>query len=224
MIEIDMSIEIWKELPADNEFYIHYEVSNYGNIRNKYAKNTLSLFENDNGYLRAALWNKSKKKMEFIHKLVMLTFIGERPDGLIIRHYPDQNPKNNKLDNLSYDTQTQNNYDRIENETYNCAKLTPELVLEIKNQLSNGITGQELSIKYDISMPVITNIKHNEIWQNIGDDISQTYTKFAKTTNANIDKIFEMNSAGYSNIEIADAIGRSASMVYKTLRGIHNKR
>lgn len=165
--------EIWKLHPT----WTNYEISNYGKVRNKTTQQTLNGTKNGNGYIRIHVIDivNNIRKHEFLHKLVLETFIGPRPKGKIIRYYPDQDPSNNRLDNLSYNTSQQNNYDRIENDTYNQAKLTPEMVLEIKEYIKQGISGKLLSEEYKISRAIISNIGNNNIWKNIGDDVSFYY-------------------------------------------------
>lgn len=211
--------ENWKIHPE----YCDYEISDFGNVKSKKTGIFIKPRANEKGYLRVNLWKDEICKRIFVHKLVCETFIGPRPNGKIIRHYPDQNPSNNNLNNLSYDTPQQNNYDRIENNTYTCAKLTSEDVLEIKEALICGISGHILSKLYTISPAVITNIKHNKIWKNIGPDVSLYWNKYAKQPNSSLKLIFELNKAGFYHSEIAKLLGVTDSTVYKTLNGIHNK-
>lgn len=49
-----------------------------------------------------------------VHALVLLAFVGPRPDGLEIRHL-DDNPEHNHLSNLAYGTRSENRHDRVRN-------------------------------------------------------------------------------------------------------------
>lgn len=57
-----------------------------------------------------------KRRMIYVHKLVALAFHGERPKGMEIRHL-DGNGSNNRADNLSYGTKTQNMRDKFQHGT-----------------------------------------------------------------------------------------------------------
>ena len=60
------------------------------------------------GYAGVKLKHESKVwKRVKVHVLVMRTFVGPRPGGLVINHI-DGNKTNNHLDNLEYCTQTAN--------------------------------------------------------------------------------------------------------------------
>lgn len=52
-----------------------------------------------------------------VHRLVMMAFIGPKPEGHIIRHLNDD-PLDNWLENLEYGTPAQNADDRVRNQLY----------------------------------------------------------------------------------------------------------
>jgi hypothetical protein len=101
-----MRKEIWKDIPG---YEGCYQASDLGRIRsirfNKDKKLKPSI--DGGGYFQLGI-SKNKQRYCFkVHTLVALTFIGPRPDGLIIDHI-DGNKKNNKSDNLQYITSRQN--------------------------------------------------------------------------------------------------------------------
>ena len=113
---ITISMEIWKDIKG---YEGHYQVSNLGRVKSldiKYYTNLKQgrtecvrkgmILKNQQGpkYLQVGL----KRKTHTIHKLVMMAFIGDKPDGLVIDH-KDNNPLNNNLDNLAYTTYQINN-------------------------------------------------------------------------------------------------------------------
>lgn len=114
-------IEEWKEIEG---FDGRYSISNLGNIRqNKlqykglngitynYEEKILEPITWQSRYLRIDLINNKKNKKyrlnTYIHKLVAEYFIGERPEGYVIDHI-DGNYLNNRVDNLRYVTQKEN--------------------------------------------------------------------------------------------------------------------
>jgi hypothetical protein len=52
-----------------------------------------------------------------VHSLVILAFVGPRPDGEQVRHL-NGNPADNRLTNLAYGTQSQNQQDSLRHGTH----------------------------------------------------------------------------------------------------------
>ncbi len=71
------------------------------------------LQSNKDGYqsvlLRCAT---NKKRLCRVHRLVLLAFYGPQPAGHQSRHFPERNPSNNRLENLSWATPKVNNSDK----------------------------------------------------------------------------------------------------------------
>lgn len=95
-------IEIWKPIGIGD-----YAISNLGNVKGKDGKRMLKPAVNKKGYLTVCIMNNGKKQTTKIHKLVMVTFVGDRPTGCDIDHI-DRCKTNNKLTNLRYCTRQQN--------------------------------------------------------------------------------------------------------------------
>lgn len=55
--------------------------------------------------------------------LVLLAFVGPRPDGMEVLHW-DDNPDNNTLENLRYGTRSENMHDRVRNGRHSAANKT----------------------------------------------------------------------------------------------------
>jgi hypothetical protein len=112
--------ETWRDIPG----YPGYQVSNLGRVRSldrviqaqrrNGIKNVtlkgrlLKPRPLPNGYLRASLGAGSD---EYIHRLVLLAFVGECPPGMECAH-DDGNRANNRLANLAWKTPTANNADK----------------------------------------------------------------------------------------------------------------
>lgn len=100
--------EIWKAVKGYEGLY---EVSNTGKVRslnyNRTGKVKELLRGNCGDYLFVSLCKEGKRKPFLIHRLVVQTFIGEIPKGLIVNH-KDENKQNNNVDNLEIVTQKYN--------------------------------------------------------------------------------------------------------------------
>jgi hypothetical protein len=64
------------------------------------------------GYVTATLRSPTGSVTRLVHHLVLEAFVGPRPPGMEACHFPDKSPKNNRMDNLRWDTQAGNIRDR----------------------------------------------------------------------------------------------------------------
>lgn len=90
--------EIWKEIV---EFPL-YEVSTFGNIRNKKTNKVLKQSTNVS-YKYVSLLNNKKRYNLCVHRLVAKTFIPNINNKLTVNH-KDHNPSNNNINNLEWAT------------------------------------------------------------------------------------------------------------------------
>ena len=97
-------MEQWKVVPNSN-----YIISSEGRLYNSYMKSYCrSNYELPYGYcLKTIKYKNNTQKNWLIHRLVWTIFKGEIPEGMEIDHI-DDNPRNNKLDNLRLVTREEN--------------------------------------------------------------------------------------------------------------------
>ena len=113
-----------------------YEVSNHGRVRSvdrtitcsdgrvrRHKGKSLSTpLMQQGGYPHVCFYIQGKSKVHAVHPLVAEAFIGPRPEGMEVCHY-DGNPANNHVDNLRYDTPSENAFDKVRHGThYSAAK------------------------------------------------------------------------------------------------------
>ena len=113
------SEEFWRDIPG---FEGKYQASTYGRIRSKDRRvrvvasgtETTRLSpgkilkpgkQKKSGHLTVVLGRKYGSMP--VHTAVALTFLGARPEGMDVCHI-DGNPENNCIENLRYDTRTEN--------------------------------------------------------------------------------------------------------------------
>lgn len=185
-----MEKEIWKDIPG---YEGYYQVSSFGRIkslerlivykdgRKRIYPSVIIKDRNKDGFARIITLKKDNKGKTFtVNHLVMLSFVGEPPEGYEICHN-DGNHKNNRLDNLRYDTRSEN---RIDNYRYgrraSKGKLSIEEVLQIRNKYKNeNITHKELSNIYKVNKSCIGKIirKENFSWLNDDGTINKSKTQ-----------------------------------------------
>lgn len=97
--------EIWKDIKGYEGLY---QVSNWGRIWSSRKQRYMKPYDNK-GYLRVDLIAKNgKRKQEFVHRLVALTFI-DNPENYTIVNHKDENKTNNCVENLEWCSREYNN-------------------------------------------------------------------------------------------------------------------
>lgn len=119
----------WRAIPG---YEGHYEVSIDGQVRSLERVDRLGRpirarllrpVIHKHGYPMYGLKRDTHRLEVTAHKVVMLAFVGPRPDGLIVRHL-DGNPANNHLSNLAYGTHGENRLDSVRHGTHTFASKT----------------------------------------------------------------------------------------------------
>lgn len=87
----------------------------------------------------------NRKKMYAVHTLVLLAFVGPKPTHKHqARHFPNRDPSDNRVQNLSWGTSKENHADqqchgtRVKGETHPRAVLTDEQVKRIRELHAKG--------------------------------------------------------------------------------------
>lgn len=96
-------MEEWKDIINHEQYY---EVSPYGNIRNKKTGYIIKGDVNNIGYRRVTLYNPFVERV-FVHRLVALRFVNGYQEGLVVNH-KDGNKQNNMANNLEWVTRSEN--------------------------------------------------------------------------------------------------------------------
>ena len=108
-----------------------YEVSDLGNVRSvdrlvsagnrwgdvrqrRYPGKMLTPCASTSGHLVVALHRQGERATPNVHRLVLAAFVGPCPDGMECCHW-DDDPTNNRLANLRWDTPSANQIDAVRN-------------------------------------------------------------------------------------------------------------
>lgn len=136
-----LPIEEWRTIPG----FSKYDVSNLGRVMSharggtpRIRKSTRLNSRGDPGYRLMSLVDDSGKAHgKLVHRLVLEAFVGPCPPGMEACH-EDDDPENNALSNLSWDTHAKNMQDKDskgrtpKGASHPCATLTEAQVREIR--------------------------------------------------------------------------------------------
>ena len=125
------------------------------------------------GYLAVSLWKVGDRPRRIrVHTLVLMAFVGPRPDGLECRHL-DGNPANNHISNLRWGTHRENQLDRRlhgtsnQGEKCNNAKLKVVDVLQIRRRAASGELHRVIAEDFHITRFNISNIVRRYTWKHV---------------------------------------------------------
>lgn len=171
-----MDCETWKDIEGYKGLY---QVSSLGCIKSfpKYRKKISTILkphQKTDGYLLVCLYKSNIRKDFYIHRLVLTTFIGPPPAGMICRHL-NSIKTDNRLCNLKWGTYIENNgTDKIKHGTNlvgsknHQSKLTEKDVKKIKKLLRQGRFKQiEIARIFNVTATLISLIKQDKIWKHV---------------------------------------------------------
>lgn len=122
-------------------------------------------------HLKINLSRDGEKYNRLVHRLVLEAFIGPCPQGLVCCHN-DGDPRNNRIENLRWDTPKANSDDALRHGTRamgsQCnSKLTEEEVLEIRRLWAEGGQAKDLASRFSVSPRNIWAIVKGRSWKHV---------------------------------------------------------
>lgn len=164
-----MEAEVWKDIPG---YEGAYQVSSLGGVRSldrEVVTKAGEVRRYCGRVLKSAKYGRQRTHVAVVlgrgnhhpvHHLVMLAFVGPRPENAVICH-ENGNPTDNRLSNLRYDSLRENAIDvyRIGGALH---KLTAADVEDIRKRLKGGETAASLAREYGVSQPAISDLKRGK--------------------------------------------------------------
>lgn len=228
-------MEQWKDIPWTKGFY---EVSSMGDVRSKtrtYQRSNGRKFTAvgrplychwSDGYKRVRLNVPGFPKWHSVHKLVMETFVGQRPSGFVIRHL-DGDKANCALANLCYGTNAENQQDRQRHGTDN-RSIAPRLlsdtqILEIRERRADGEELESLATEFRVSKSYIYQIATGKVADHIGGQIipARPRGRAPSLTTDQITEIRLRRKAGEKIVPLGREFKVSHSLISKICRRNH---
>lgn len=135
----------------------------------------LTPFVRKSGYCTVLLHNTEKAVTRYVHRLVLTAFVGLPPyDDSECRHFPDSTRTNNRLNNLSWGTQADNEADKVvhashsRGERHGMSKVNAEQVASIRRRYAEGgISQQKLGREYGITQSAVFLITAGRNWKHM---------------------------------------------------------
>lgn len=175
-----------------------YEVSNIGRVKSIIFEKHKILKQSYRGeYAKVVLYISGKKKDFMVHVLVSLCFIGARPEGLHIDHL-DNNPRNNRSDNLQYVTPRENII-RGKICMLNKNKHSKFYGVSYSKKDSKWIVGRNVKIKNGVRKKIHIGIfdsenDANEAWQKFKDMPINNLIEYANSRKLEYEASFSSSS------------------------------
>jgi transcriptional regulator with XRE-family HTH domain len=179
----------------------------------------------DDGYLMVSLCSGSGRPAQrLVHRLVAGAFLGPIPDGDMVLHR-DDDPVNNKIQNLSFGRHKQNAIDAIRNGRINVgeaspsAKLSDDDVREIVALRRAGWSLEEIAGRFGCSFGTVSVICLGQS-RNHATGLPRTEPSPSRLTDIEVREIHDLRRAGRTLKEISERFGCSESAVSQIARGL----
>lgn len=124
------------------------------------------------GYRHVTLYAPGSRELRTrsVAQLVLLAFVGPKPEGYESCHFPNSDPSDNRLCNLRWASRTENLRDigrsgnKARGEDSHLAKLSNATVAEIRSLAASGQSYKSIGRSYGLQGSYVGRIVRREIW------------------------------------------------------------
>ena len=152
-----------------------YSITKTGRVWSNHSRKWLKLGVDKQGRITTWLWREGRQYQQFVHRLLLQTYVGPCPVGMMSMH-KDGDETNFRLDNLQWATMVQIAQARIDRgtnympdtrgERQGCSKLTEDQVHEIFSMYRTGRYLQRtLAELFGVTQSNISCIVTRKTWQ-----------------------------------------------------------
>lgn len=140
--------EEWRPVPG---FENQYRVSNFGQVFSVRSGRVLRPGRMSSGHLSVSL---GRGNTVCVHALVLLAFVGDRPEGKEARHINGV-PADNALSNLEWATRSRNAQDKKWHAGAKGYKLRPQAVLHLREKRKAGASVSDLAEEFGVGKTTV---------------------------------------------------------------------
>lgn len=202
-----------------------YVVSDRGEVWSLRRKVLLSTkVQNPGGYLSVTLDVDGRSSSQLVHRLVLLSFVGEPPEAGMQCAHEDGVVANCALSNLSWKTPKANAADKrrhgthLEGERAFCARLMDAQVQEIRERRAMGVHGADLAREYGVSPTEIARIVRGKVYRHVEThDVPSYRGEHHVLSKLTDDKVREIRRRAAAGESVRD-LGRAFSVHYMTIK------
>lgn len=157
--------EEWRDVPG----FPGYRVSDRGRVRGKSGK-IMSPQDNGRGYKKVAMRAGGPPKQRYLHRVVLQSFLGDPPPGKSQAAHINGDRAGNRLSNLSWCDQSENELHKNAHGTgrrgskHPLSVLDESAVIRIKKRLRAGDVGARIARDERVSCDVVYQIKRGNNW------------------------------------------------------------
>lgn len=156
---------------SDGQIWSCHINSGKGGIGSKWRKRRL--YSDKDGYQTVILCGPLGRKTRRVAHVVLESFGFPRPPGTESMHFPDTDPKNNRIENLKWGTHQENIGHKIamgtvaKGERHGMARLTADIVLEIRRLAETGMNSVQLGKRFGIHYTHAWEIVTRKVWRHL---------------------------------------------------------
>lgn len=150
-----------------------YEVSTRGQVRSltrvdRLGRLRVGIMLTPTGlhHLHVTLSKEGRKRQPTVHRLVAEAFI-PNPEKLPMVLHWDDDPSNNRVENLRWGTSGVNRADAVRNGIRDGGSLSEADVVEIRTRLTSGESQRTIATDYGVDQSNISHIARGRIWAHV---------------------------------------------------------
>ncbi|WP_232629118.1 HNH endonuclease signature motif containing protein [Methylobacterium sp. Leaf118] len=161
-----------------------HSVSSFGRVRRDLPRfggggsirpplECLSLRKLPTGYIQVDASINGRRTTHYVHRLVAEAFLGPPKAGQDRVLHKDDDPSNNRPDNLCWGTAADNSADMVRKGRQakgvraGASKLSPDMVLSVRRDSASGISQRKIASKYGICQANVSLIVSCATWRDI---------------------------------------------------------
>jgi len=160
------AISFFLPIPNHPGYYADFDGNIYSARRRKLTRLTPKI--EANGYLHVLLYDGQGGRVQrYVHQLMLETFVGPRPTGMLACHSPDPRKSNNRADNLAWQTRAENAADAVRDGTLGDGrkKLDPAKVRTIRQMSAQGVSNAEIGRQMGVGPDTVRMVVRRETWK-----------------------------------------------------------